>query len=147
MTDKSNYPNWAEGVPAPVDRNGNVVPLATRKLYDETGQKVEVREIAIVNSKLRRGLVWHVRTPSGVVLALDRVRLDPPDSWEWLLVDLDRAADTSGNNNACSYLTGYASTRCRECSSYEKNKWCNQTMLADIARRIRELRKADENAD
>ena len=27
MTDKSNYPNWAEGVPAPVGRNGKFAAL------------------------------------------------------------------------------------------------------------------------
>lgn len=26
--------NWYEGVPAPMDADGNVVPLTTRRLYD-----------------------------------------------------------------------------------------------------------------
>lgn len=92
MADKSNCPSWAEGVPVPMDMDGNVVPLATRKLYDGTGSEVEVREIALVDSKLDRGLVWRVKTPGGVVLVLDRLRLAHSDSLEKLLEDLDRAA-------------------------------------------------------
>jgi hypothetical protein len=148
MADKSNCPSWAEGVPVPMDMDGNVVPLATRKLYDGTGREVEVREIALVDSKLDRGLVWRVKTPGGVVLVLDRLRLAHSDSLEKLLEDLDRAAGIYGSTTcACSYLTGSARTECSECKCYEKDRWCTQIMAADVARRIRALRKADENAD
>ena len=148
MADKSNCPSWAEGVPVPMDMDGNVVPLATRKLYDGTGREVEVREIALVDSKLDRGLVWRVKTPGGVVMVLDRLRLAHSDSLEKLLEDLDRAAGMYGSTTcACSYLTGSARTECSECKCYEKDRWCTQIMVADVARRIRALRKADENAD
>ena len=148
MTDKSDCPSWAEGVPVPVDRDGNVVPLTTSKLYDGTGHEVEIREIALADSKLNKGLVWRIRTPGGVVLVLDRLRLAHPDSWERLLEDLDRAADASGNSRcACSYLTGDASTECDDCRFNEDARWCVRIMAADVARRIRELKEADENAD
>lgn len=39
--------NWCEGVPAPVDADGNVVPLATRRLYDEEGREVAATMRAI----------------------------------------------------------------------------------------------------
>ncbi len=147
MSDKANCTSWAEGVPAPVDRDGNSVPLMTRRLYDKTGREVEVSEIALAYSMISGCLVWRVRAYSGVVLSLDCLCLDPPDSWERLLKDLDRAADASGNSRcACSYLTGDASTECDDCRFNEDARWCVRIMAADVARRIRALREAD-NAD
>ena len=147
MSDKANCTSWAEGVPAPVDRDGNSVPLMTRRLYDKTGREVEVSEIALAYSMISGCLVWRVRAYGGVVLSLDCLCLDPPDSWERLLEDLDRVADTTGATRcACSYLTGDAGTECDDCGRYEKDRWCTQIMLEDVARRIRALREAD-NAD
>lgn len=51
--------NWYEGVPAPVDSDGNVVPLTTRRLYDGEGNEHEVREIPL--DVLRRCKVLVVR--------------------------------------------------------------------------------------
>lgn len=42
--------NWYEGVPAPVDKDGNVVPLTTRRLYDGEGGEHEVKEIVLAES-------------------------------------------------------------------------------------------------
>lgn len=145
MTDKSNCPSWAEGVPAPVDRDGNVVPLVTRMLYDGTGRKFAVREIALVNFMIGEVQAWRVKRPNGLAMMLDRCHLERPDTWEQLLKDLDRAADTNGAIRcACSYLTGDVDTECVNCKSYKEGRWCTQTMTADIARRIRELREADD---
>lgn len=145
MSDKANFLSWAEGVPAPVDRDGNVVPLVTRMLYDETGRKFAVSEIALVNFMIGEGQTWRVKRPNGLAMMLDRCHLERPDSWERLLKDLDRAADTNGAfRDACYYLTGDVDTECVNCKSYQNGKWCTQTMTADIARRIRELREADD---
>ncbi len=145
MTDKSDCPSWAEDVPAPVDRDGNVVPLTTRELYDEAGRKFEVREIALVNFMIGEGQTWRVKRPNGLAIMLDSCHLECPDSWEQLLKDLDRAADTTGVIKcACSYLTGDVDTECDDCKSYKKGRWCTQIMVEDIARRIRELREADD---
>lgn len=148
MSDKANFLSWAEGVPAPVDRDGNVVPLVTRMLYDAAGRKFEVMEISLVYSVIGECQTWRVRRPNGLSMALDLCHLERPDSWERLMEDLDRAAGMVGSSKcACSYLTGDANTECSECKRYEKDRWCSQIMLDDIARRIRELREADENAD
>lgn len=145
MTDKTDCPSWAEGVPAPVDRDGNVVPLTTRELYDETDRKFAVSEIALVNFMIGEGQTWRVKRPNGLAMMLDRCHLERPDSWERLLKDLDRAADaTRALRCACSYLTGDVDTECGDCKSYKEGRWCTQTMTADIARRIRELREADD---
>lgn len=148
MSDKANFLSWAEGVPAPVDRDGNVVPLVTRELYDETGRKFAVREIALVNFMIGEGQTWRVKRPNGLAMMLDRCHLERPDSWEQLLKDLDRAADTNGAIRcACSYLTGDVDTECANCKSYKEGRWCTQTMTADIARRIGALRKENGNGD
>ena len=144
VSDKANCTSWAEGVPAPVDRDGNVVPLVTRELYDETGRKFAVSEIALVNFMIDEGQTWRVKRPNGLAMMLDRCHLERPDSWEQLLKDLDKAAATPGNKSTCSYLTGDAGTQCGKCKRYKKDRWCAQTMTADIARRIRELREADD---
>lgn len=147
MTDKTDCPSWAEDVPAPVDRDGNVVPLMTRELYDETGCKFAVSEIALANFMFSEGQTWRVKRTNGLAMMLDRCHLERPDSWEQLLKDLDKAAATPGNRSTCSYLTGDAGTRCEKCKSYKRDRWCAQTMTADIARRVRALREVDENAD
>ena len=145
MSDKANFLSWAEGVPAPVDRDGNVVPLVTRMLYDAAGRKFEVMEISFVYSVIGECQTWRVRRPNGLSMALDLCHLERPDSWEQLLKDLDRAADTNGAfRDACYYLTGDVDTECVNCKSYKDGRWCTQTMTADIARRIRELREADD---
>ena len=46
---------WYEGVPAPVDADGNVVLLTTRKLYDGKVYEREVREVPL--DALRRAKV------------------------------------------------------------------------------------------
>ena len=83
--------SWAMDVPAPVDRDGNVVPLTTRTLYDGNGREVEVAEIALVDSILRGRLVWRVRTNSGISLELNLLSLERPDSWERLEEDARKA--------------------------------------------------------
>lgn len=133
---------WAEGVPAPMDADGRLVPLSTETLYTNDGERVTVEEVIF------DGTWWYVRCSDTSRLRLLRLHLAQPDSWERLLEDLCRAAGTSGNNVcACSYLTGDASTECGDCKSYKKGRWCTQIMVEDIARRIRELREADEDAD
>lgn len=148
MTDKTDCPSWAEDVPAPVDRDGNVVPLMTRELYDETGRKFAVSEIALVNFMFSEGQTWRVKRTNGLAMMLDRCHLERPDSWEQLLKDLDRAADTTGAIRcACSYLTGGASHECDKCKYHERDRGCAQIMLADVARRIGALRKENGNGD
>lgn len=148
MSDKANFLSWAEGVPAPVDRDGNVVPLVTRMLYDAAGRKFEVMEISFVYSVIGECQTWRVRRPNGLSMALDLCHLERPDSWEQLLKDLDRAAGTYGSNTcACSYLTGGLSTECDKCKYHERDRYCAQIMVADVARRIGALRKENGNGD
>ena len=144
MTDKSDCPpQVADNLPR--DATGRVVPFDVAKVYNfKPGYAPRV----VLGLKYSRNLgQWLFELDNGAYGRCTNYYLDPPDSWERLLKDLDRAAITSGNKSTCSYLTGDAGARCGKCAHYERDRWCAQTMTADIARRIRALREADENAD
>lgn len=144
MTDKSDCPpQVADNLPR--DATGRVVPFDVAKVYNfKPGYAPRV----VLGLKYSRNLgQWLFELDNGAYGRCTNYYLDPPDSWERLLEDLDRAADTTGATRcACSYLTGDAGTECDDCKSYKKGRWCVQIMVEDIARRIRELREAD-NAD
>lgn len=84
----TTLPSWADGIPVPVDADGNVVPLVTRRLYDGKGYEHEVKEIALVDSKLSGGLVWRVKDSDGPILTLSLLHIEPPDSLQRLADDL-----------------------------------------------------------
>lgn len=148
---KSDFPpQVADNLPR--DATGRVIPFGVERLYTLDGLSLTT----ICSFKLLRGIgVWAIEAldfdGNCHNLHADEVLVDkpePPDSWEQLLKDLDRAADTNGAfRDACYYLTGDVDTECVNCKSYKDGRWCTQTMTADIARRIRELMEADENAD
>lgn len=143
--DQLAQPSWAEGVPAPVDRDGNVVPLTTRTLYDGNGREVEVAEIALVDSILRGRLVWRVRTHSGVSLELDLLSLERPDSWERLEEDLTRAVKGEEfYSMACAYANN-RSNECGDCKLRGSCGRCTKGMLEDIESRVRKLREEDDD--
>lgn len=142
MTDKSDcQPQVADNLPR--DATGKVIPFDTKRLYDRHGSQHYVSrfEYIVATKEWSAGLF----IPEDMFCR--ELYLDRPDSWEQLLKDLDKAAATPGNKSTCSYLTGDAGTRCEKCKSYKRDRWCAQTMTADIARRVRALREADENAD
>lgn len=79
-----NEKDWYEGVPVPVDADGNVVPLATRRLYDRDDREYEVKEISLADSGLRGGPAWRVKRSDDAVVLLEFLHLERPDSWERL---------------------------------------------------------------
>ena len=137
--------NWYDDVPAPVDRDGNVVSLATRTLYCGDGREIEVGEIALDDSKLSGGLVWRVRTPGGVALVLDLLHLAPPDSWERLADDLERYDE---NKVTCEYFgMEVAGGTCDGCRGRGRRLRCIASALDDVARRVAALREAERDGD
>ena len=75
---------WAKGVPAPVDADGDVVPLGTEKLYTDDGETVRVESICC------GARLWYVRRMSSdKTYWLDSLHLHRPDSWERLEEDLN----------------------------------------------------------
>ena len=99
--------SWAQGVPAPVDADGNVVPLTTRVMYDDDGREVQVNHFRLTGHNVGDRLKWRVREMSGAVLDLDHLHLARPDSWERLEEDIftlavsKRLADPKGDAKEC----------------------------------------------
>ena len=75
--------SWAKGVPAPVDADGNLVPLRTRELYTDRGELVRVTSICF------NFVWWYVHAVgSDVLLRIKDLHISKPDSWEQLERDV-----------------------------------------------------------
>lgn len=76
--------SWAEGVPAPVDADGEVVPLTTKVMYTDKGEMVRVESIC------HGARLWYVRRMhSDKTYWLDALHRTRPDSWELLEKDVN----------------------------------------------------------
>lgn len=78
---------WAHGVPAPVDADGEVVPLDTTEvMYNADGEELTVRLICYHQSN--GGWVAELYRPcAAIVDTLTKFHLSRPDSWEKLEED------------------------------------------------------------
>lgn len=140
---------WYEGVPAPVDADGNVVPLMTRTLYDGDGQEISIVEYAIIYSKDTGVQVWSVRSSYGLIMALDRCHLERPDTWEKLCDDLGRYNDTKV---MCEYFGMKADGTCEGCRAHSlrahhPGRSCIAFALDDVVSRVRALRGEERDED
>ena len=126
--------NWYDGVPAPFDADGNVVPLTTRKLYDEDGREVEVVEVSLVGPELNGDWVWCVRTPDGAALVLNLLHVESPDSWERLEKDVQRTA----GGDVCGYYDR-AGKPCGNCPASCTQDNCLLVAVRDVMRRTKAL--------
>lgn len=93
---------WAEGVPAPVDADGEVVPLDTTELYTDEGEMVCVWSICF------NQYFWHVRRlGDGRPYRLDKLHRTERDSWVLLerdvltLAKCKFLADPEGDAKEC----------------------------------------------
>lgn len=132
--------NWYDGVPAPFDADGNVVPLTTRTLYDEDGIDVEVGEVCLADPELIGDWVWYVRTPGGVARVLNILHVERQDSWERLEKDIQR---TAGGYVCCYY--DKAEKQCGDCPAYRTQDNCLLVVLRDVMRRTKALAESDAN--
>ena len=130
---------WYEGVPAPVDADGNVVPLMTRTLYDGEGYEHEVKEIALVRSGISGGFMWLAKQPGGVVLVPELLHLERPDTtdtWERLEEDIESMLREP---SACYYFGHGQDIPCHACPADNLEKTCHAATARDILRRIKAL--------
>lgn len=126
---------WAKDVPAPVDADGEVVPLGTEKLYTDDGEMVRVDSIC------HGARLWHVRRMhSDKTYWLDALHLNRPDSWERLEKDVSRAED----EDICGYF-GFATNRpcSAECPARDAHDSCAVIAVRDVARRAKALAERD----
>lgn len=138
----ATLPSWADGVPVPVDADGNVVPLVTRRLFDAEGNEHEVREIILAESGLRGGLAWWARWSNGAVVLLDFLRVAPPDSWERVEADLMAMARA---DCACYYFGAGADLNCEECPAENCAESCFAEAFRDVMRRCKAIAGRDAN--
>lgn len=130
---------WYEGIPAPVDADGNVVPLTTRTLYDGEGYEHEVKEIALVRSETVGGFVWLAKQPDGVVLVPELLHLERPDTtdtWERLEEDIESMLR---EHSACYYFGHGQDIPCHACPADNLEKTCHAATARDILRRTKAL--------
>nr|DAQ04706.1 MAG TPA: hypothetical protein [Caudoviricetes sp.] len=135
--------NWYEGVPAPVDKNGNVIPLDTGKLVDDCGDK---HEIDFIGYGLRDSS-WFVHfADDRTYVSLDNYTLAPDDSLERLADDLGRFEES---RRLCDYFGGMASEACDGCPAKHRGtaSSCAFFVIHDIARRVGALREEERDAD
>ena len=128
--------SWAEGIPAPVDADGEVVPLGTEELYADDGEMVRVDSICC------GGRLWRVkRMHSDKTYWLDSLHLHCPDSWEKLEGDIQKAAKT---DDTCAYFDNQGET-CDGCPASDIPDPCSTIMLRDSLRRAKALAGRDAN--
>ena len=132
---------WYEGVPAPVDADGNVVPLTTRTLYEGDGHEIIATEYALVYSRHTGGLMWRVRGVNGMIFMLGLCHLERPDSWERLEEDIESMLR---KNLACYYFGHGQSISCLACPAHTIEKDCKEMAACDILHRIKALAGSGE---
>ena len=135
--------SWAEGIPAPVDADGNVVPLTTKVMYTNRGQKIELREFCLLHSVLSGGFVWRaIRHVGNSVedLKLDSLHLRRPDSWEGLEADIE---SLSHKESVCRYFGHGNDISCDVCPAEDIDKYCSAAVARDILHRAKALVERD----
>ena len=81
--------SWVAGVPAPVDADGKVVPLATEVLYSKTGRKLKVRDIQFTREGAYKWTAYCIPQGQGFadLFLVNCTYLHRPESWEQLEKD------------------------------------------------------------
>lgn len=125
----------------PRDAAGREILLDTMTPYDENGNEYEVNYYTYSVRQTIPQRKWQVVMMDCIVHDVSDLYLTPPDSWEKLLEDLDRAANAKGFG-CCAYA-GRSEHDCSSCIATDE-KACTQPIMRDIAYRIRELRGEDE---
>lgn len=125
----------------PEDAEGREIPLDTMTLYDENGNGYEVHYHTYPVRQTIPQRKWQVVMMDCIVHDVADLYLTPPDSWESLLEDLDRAANANGFG-CCAYADR-SERDCPSCIAADERA-CTQPIMRDIASRIRKLAGEDE---
>lgn len=130
-------------IESPKDAEGREIPLDTRRLYDENGEKKTVLWFEY-SPTLKH---WTVVPDEGLNVAtcassVSHLYLTPPDSWEKLEEDIRRIG-----TDDCTWFCGYANENPVEnacpdsCKFFKGDKiTCRKKLADDIVSRIRKLR-------
>ncbi len=124
----------------PRDAEGREIPLDTRRLYDEDGERKTVFWF-VYSPTLKHWMVTLDEGSDGMTCAMaaSHFHLIQPDSWEALEEDFDRCIEKS---NSCWYFS--PGGNCSKCARPDSDKCgCTALVFKDIKRRIRKLRGED----
>lgn len=136
--------SWAQRVPAPVDADGEVVPLTTRVMYGDDGRELEVCSFKLWNEPY--AMQWRAsctnKDGSMGYADVSNIHLTCPDSWERLEEDVKRFED---DDSACSYFCNELRicNGCRSPSHIGFN--CRNGVARDVLRRAKALAERDAN--
>lgn len=128
---------WAKDVPAPVDADGEVVPLSTEVMYDDDGEEREgsIYRSFILSHEMDR---WYFGVPGGA-REVASLRLHRPDSGEKLAEDIESVS----NSSICAYF-GWRGKPCEGCRAFiDENSNCKREAMRDVLRRAEALAKRD----
>ena len=131
-------------VELPKDAEGREIPLDTKMLYSEDGKCLKVNRFTYSVVQTMPGLKWGVvfmNCRDDYCSSFYLTPPEPPDSWEKLEEDLDRAGSKT-YYVACTYF-GMNSTNCDKCAIGDLSS-CDSAAMRDIASRIRKLRGEGE---
>lgn len=124
--------SWAQGVPAPVDADGEVVPLATKVMYYGDSPR------DITGFHYNAGNGWELYTTT-LYTRLSTFNLHRPDSWERLEEDVE----SMSRNGACAYF-GRSGESCEGCQAFAiDNLDCSHGIIRDVMRRTKALAERD----
>ena len=123
---------WVHGIPAPKDADGEVVPLTTKVMYDDSGEELTVRLICYRQSD--GGWVAELCRPCAAIMdTLIKFHLNRPDSWEKLEEDVQKVS----GEGTCGYFGAKA---CDDsCPAKRAPVSCLICVLKDAMRRAKAL--------
>lgn len=120
-------------VELPKDAKGREIPLDTECLYTYKGEKQDVLSFTYYREEDK----WEIEINTRIVNS-NYLYTTPPDSWEKLYEDLDKAGDAR-YEEACAYFhRDKDEDGCVSCPGGEDG--CTRIAMRDIADRIRKLR-------
>lgn len=127
--------SWVASVPAPIDADGNVVPLTTRVMYSDKGEKRNVFSFTYD----ARWSVNFIGIGAGAGY-ISNYHLHCPDSWERLEEDVRRAE----NSGTCGYFSKRINNlSCDGCPVKDAKIPCAASALRDVLHRAKVLAKRD----
>lgn len=118
----------------PKDAKGREIPLDVDALYDKNSKRVEVFRWNYVRVGNNNWTFNRLSEYPDVPHYPQDYYLTPPDSWENLEEDLDRAVE---ENNVCMYFS--ESGTCLDCAIRDASGGCSPKVLKHILDRIRNL--------
>lgn len=130
-------------VELPKDANGCEIPLDTVALFGGNGNAYNITGwIYVTDFDLSNSLAGHWRALTDKFTRLDPelMYLTPPDSWEKLEEDLNRAAKYDAVVASCRYFTAGRCADCRMHNGFTCGTRKTERAFADVLERIRKLR-------